>query len=276
LRHPLKETLRTLAVFSLRFTPLWRAFIARVDVMLLANRDNLWIVPRQHLPRCKIRQLGWDGGVAPLPGKQCNDGTLRIFWGGRILGWKGLEILLRAVATLKSAPQKLIIDITGKGPDLAYFKRLTEKLGLADSVTFHGHIPYEKVQELQRNADVFAFTSLHETTGTALMEAMALGKACIVLAHAGPGEIASEDCSMLVPVVGGCDKTVEAFASALSKLANSPELRMTLGKRARARIEGEYSWVAYIDFICNQYRSLAEEHCRPSAALAAGSSVRSE
>jgi glycosyltransferase involved in cell wall biosynthesis len=244
--------------------------------MLLANRDNLWIVPRQHLPRCKIRQLGWDGGAAPLPEQQRNDGILRIFWGGRILGWKGLEIFLRAVATLKSAPHKMIIDITGKGPDLAYFKTLTEKLGLADSVTFHGHIPYEKVQELQRNADVFAFTSLHETTGTALMEAMALGKACIVLAHAGPGEIASEDCAMLVPVVGGCDPTVAAFASALTKLENSPELRSTLGKRARERIEGEFSWDAYIDFICDQYRSLADKNCQPADALATVSNTLSE
>lgn len=268
-RHPFKEALRTLVIKLMRISPWWRAWVRKTDVLLLANRDNLWVVPEAMRSRCIVRQIGWDSNTAQIPPVTAMESgqNLQIFWGGRLIGWKGLEILLRALPKLAATGQDFHLHVTGKGTDRDYLHSVVVEAGIEDQVTFHGFLPFDRVQALQASADIFAFTSLHETTGTALMEAMALGKALIVVDHAGPGEIANSDCAMMIPVDRGVANTVDECARALIFLAQHRSARIRLGQAAMSRLNTTFGWDAYIAFIVGLYEKGAEHsNARGTAA----------
>jgi glycosyltransferase involved in cell wall biosynthesis len=257
LRHPAKEWLRKLVILSMRVSPWWHAWLKKTDVLLLANRDNLWVIPEALRSRCMIRQIGWDAQLPNNPTALTDANAapklFQVFWGGRLIGWKGLEVLLRALGLVAMRGVDFHLHVTGKGVDADYLKGVATEVGIADKVSFHGFLPFAKVQELQTSSDVFAFTSLHETTGTALMEAMALGKALVVIDHAGPGDIADTSCAMMVPVNLGVKHAIEACADSLIKLEQDSDLRDQLGAAARARLVTNFGWENYINFIIGLY-----------------------
>jgi len=145
LRHPFKEPLRTFSIVLMRFSPIFRSFLAKADILLLANRENLWVVPEKYRHKCFIRQIGWTVpkmslNLESVAADDNSSNLLNIYWGGRLIGWKGLEILLRALPLLRDAEVEFIVNISGKGPDGYFFKSLVSELGLDDVVVFHGFL----------------------------------------------------------------------------------------------------------------------------------------
>ncbi len=262
LRDPIKERLRTFTIFMMRISPLWRSFVAKANLIILANRDNLWIIPEHKRFKCVVRQIGWSDDSNPheMVSRRNNsstDKTIRLYWGGRLVGWKGLEILLRALSHVRNKDVDFFLNITGKGPNEAYYKQLVKDIDLAKFVRFHDWIGFDHVHEMQAAADIYVFTSLHETTGTALMEMMAMGKPIVVIDHAGPGEIISDECAMKVPVNSGVDAAIRSCADHIVTLSRDPELRQHFGYAAKERLSTVYSWDAYMDFVEKQYAELA-------------------
>ncbi len=264
LQHPFKEQLRKLSIASMRLSPIFHRFLEKTDILLLANRNNFWVVPDRLRHKCFIRQIGWDippGHICAERSVNANDAAtlelLRIYWGGRLIGWKGLEILLRSLPLVRDAGIKFRLDITGKGPDEKYFQSLVQKLGLENNVVFHGWLDKSQVCNLQNLSDVYVFTSLHETTGTALFEMMALGKPLVVVDYAGPGEIIAKGGALKISVGIDVNSSVNECAKHIVTLAENSDLRTSLGNEARAQLESTYSWEAYITYIEGLYETLS-------------------
>ncbi|MGH9368358.1 MAG: glycosyltransferase family 4 protein, partial [Thermoanaerobaculia bacterium] len=85
---------------------------------------------------------------------------------------KQVSSLLRAMLLLKS---KAHLRVVGAGPELPALRRLAGELGLADRVDLRGHLPFERLVEEYRDADVFCLPSLQEGFGIVFLEAMAAG-----------------------------------------------------------------------------------------------------
>ncbi len=268
LRHPFKEQLRTLSIASMRLSPIFRRFLEKTDILLLANKNNFWVIPDNLRYKCFIRQIGWDippehicAEYSANANANVNDVAtselLRIYWGGRLIGWKGLEILLRSLPLVRDAGIKFRLDITGKGPDEKYFQSLVKKLRLENNVVFHGWLDKDQVFDLQNLSDVYVFTSLHETTGTALFEMMALGKPLAVVDYAGPGEIIAKGGALKISVEIDVESSVNECAKHIVTLARNSDLRASLGNEARVQLESTYSWEAYIAYIERLYETLS-------------------
>lgn len=87
---------------------------------------------------------------------------------------KGQEVLLEAVAQLRSRRPRTVLLIAGRhGGTTAQLERLIARLGLDEAVQLLGH--REDVPEILAAADLFAFPSLCEGFPGAVLEAMALG-----------------------------------------------------------------------------------------------------
>jgi glycosyltransferase involved in cell wall biosynthesis len=111
------------------------------------------------------------------------DGTLRIVYTGALTPTYELDVVLRAVASMKRSRPKLPVQTTfyGRGDALPALESLAIELGIADRVSFPGRIPIEDVPRTIADADIgVAPTRLDPFTGmslsTKLLEYAAMDK----------------------------------------------------------------------------------------------------
>jgi len=168
-----------------------------------------------------------------------SDKPIRLLWAGRLRTWKGLPILFHALAQLPSHFE-FELRVMGEGSSLNRWKRLAKQLKIDQRITWLMWPPYEVGLENYRWADIFMFTSLRDTSGTGLLDALAAGTPVIGLNHQGAADIVTKDSGVLVDVHEP-KQVVAAFSEAIMRLASdSNELhRLSCGARDRAL---EYRW----------------------------------
>lgn len=149
---------------------------------------------------------------------------------GRLVPQKGFDLLLRAFAEGARELAGWRVEILGDGPLRQELARLSETLGVADRVVFHGHVAaplphYARVSML-------ALPSRFEGMPNALLEAMASGLPAIVSdASPGPLEVVTDGANGLVVPAGD----VTALSRAMTRLAGDAGARRTMGEAGRAR-----------------------------------------
>jgi len=149
--------------------------------------------------------------------------------------YKGLDVLLRAVAACRRRGDEISLTLLGDGPDRPSLERLAAELGLAGSVHFQGWVAAgSDVQVHLDAADLFVLPSRVEGLPRALIEAMGRGLPCVSTSVGGIPELLPPEA--LVP-----PGQVEALADRISACLASSELRRAMGQAnlARAREYGE-------------------------------------
>jgi len=206
-----------------------RSTVSNADLVLVANRET-----RDWVERLGGRNVEYmaSGGISetlltdPSARRRDNKSCLRVLWVGRLLPRKGLLLALEALARV-DRNLNVRCTILGDGPQGRYLPQWIESLGLGDRVEWKGQVPWQDAMAAYRDYDVFLFTSLRETEGVQLLEAMAGGACVVTLDHQGP--------AMAVPLSGGIkvpvtspSETVARLAQALEQLARDPDRVRTL------------------------------------------------
>ncbi len=155
------------------------------------------------------------------------DKPIRLLWAGRLKAWKTLPLLLKALANLsKEVPFEL--RILGQGDQESAWKRQARHL-LADKeangclVKWLGWPDYRETLEQYAWADAFVFTSMRDTSGTGLHEALAYGTPIIGMNHQGAADIMTDECALKIPVTSPAD-SIQAIQQSIELLSNDPEL----------------------------------------------------
>lgn len=160
-------------------------------------------------------------------------GPLRlIFVGSLAQRYKGLHVLLEALAQCLAADCDMLLHVIGDGEYRAKYVEQSERLGLADRVVFLGSVTHEQVFEQLLAADLFVMPSLVEGLPRAMIEAMACALPVIGSDVGGIPELLSDE--MMVP-----PGNVAALAAKLLLLARSPDLRAAVAARNR-RVAADY------------------------------------
>jgi glycosyltransferase involved in cell wall biosynthesis len=148
---------------------------------------------------------------------------------GRVSPQKGLLYAIRALPSIRRrypAAQLLSVGPTADTHWHARLKAEAQSLGVAEHVHIAG--PRRDVPDLLRACDLFVFPSLYEGLGIALIEAMAMGCACVAT-NVGPIPelIQPGRDGWLIP-----PHDAEALAEAVCTLLADPERRAALGRAA--------------------------------------------
>lgn len=162
----------------------------------------------------------------------------------------GIEHFLTDILPLLNRRDSLHLEIIGRS------NNLSAPRGEAGRVNFAGFV--DDLKARVRRASVF-IVPLRAGSGTRLkiLEAMALGKA-IVSTRIGAEGIG------LVDGDSAClTDSPEAFARAVDRLLDDPELRQQLGRRARQLAEHQYGWTAIGERLLESYQSLL--HAQPES-----------
>jgi glycosyltransferase involved in cell wall biosynthesis len=260
-RHRLLESARKMRNVLRRVSPLWRWQLSRTDGVIVANTGTLSLLPPGPRRRCYLMQIGTEEVLDQEAAPEVHDAIiesddpLTILWGGMHVGWKGLELFLRALPLIAMRTSTAQVVVTGTGADKAYFERLADELGLGDLVRFRGWVSREAYRHLLASCDIFVFTSLRETTGAALLEAMGQGKPTIVIDHGGPADITTPATSIKVKPESP-RSAINGLADGLVRLISDRELRLQLGSAARQRIAETYSWPTVTERTVRIYASI--------------------
>ena len=239
--HRFRETLREVLIRRIRYSPTWRWYLKRISVLIVANNACSKELPRSVLPKTIRMQIGVHKSSSPQYNYKSKGKPLNLYWGGVLTRWKGLELVLKAMRLLLDKQCPIYLNITGHGEDMFYLQSMAMTLNIHQNVFFHGWLERHKQQQLLQKCDIFLFTSLHETTGAILLEAMSAGRPVIVIDHAGPGEIVTEKCGIKIKPEYP-EQAIQDMALAIEKLSNDPEMRRRMGEAGRDRVEDLYDW----------------------------------
>lgn len=156
---------------------------------------------------------------------------------GRMVPYKGLEILLGAVAEVPGARAVLV----GEGPLLGHLRQVTARdPALAGRVSLPGSLPRQAIVDIMGTCRALVLPSLDrsETFGLVQLEAMAAGLPVVASdLPTGVGEVGLPDRTCLLTPPG--DRA--ALARALGALQADPELCRRLGAAGRRRFQQEFT-----------------------------------
>ena len=225
------ETLRSFINLQLmRLNPFLRKALNKCHLVLATNQET---VELSHKMTAKNIELYLDSGLPPEyfanePPKRQKSSEVRLLWLSRIEPRKGLFLALEALSKVNSEiPFKL--TIIGDGSLDSCVSEWIEQFSLETKVDYLGSRPWTEVQNAYLNNDVFLFTSLRDSYGSVLLEAMSQALPIITLNHQGARDIVPEKGSIKVPVTNP-EETVTALAQAVEYMYKNPEKRLEMGK----------------------------------------------
>jgi glycosyltransferase involved in cell wall biosynthesis len=180
-------------------------------------------------------------------------GILRIVAGGNLEGRKGVAIALKALALVKQCGIPFQYKYLGKGPELEYLKRLSERLDLSAEVEFCDSLRGDDYIRTLQQSHIYLLPSLREGVPVTQLEAMAAGCVPVVAACGGAGPMALEAGSQPIPV-GSASQMAEAIAERLRGLWNLPLGWGTQSESSTRAIREKYSAEYYGTEINSFYR----------------------
>lgn len=145
--------------------------------------------------------------------------------------------------------------LVGRGRERPALARLAAKLGIADRVHLHEHVPYDRIPDMHRLADIFVLPSISTRTvaeqfGIVLIEAMASGSAVIGTYCGAISEVIGNGGVLTAP------NEFVSLAREISSLLSDEDRRKTLGTLARRRAVEQYSSTHISSLLRSAYREV--------------------
>ena len=162
--------------------------------------------------------------------------TPRVVVLSRLVPHKQIEDALDAVARLRPRIPELHLDVVGGGWWAQRLVDHADRLGIADAVTFHGHVDDITKHAVLQRSWVNVLPSRKEGWGLAVVEAAQHGVPTI--GYRSSGGLSD---SVVDGVTGILVDDAEDLVDGLHRLLTDPVLRDQLGAKAQVR-SGEFSW----------------------------------
>ena len=219
------------------------------------------VVANSHATRRQLEKGGYRNvevihyGVPSCPMRPPLADPPTAVFAGRLVREKGVDVLLRAFATLVGDVPAVRLVIIGEGRERAALERLIGELGLHTSVQLLGKVAHDQMVRVAAPAWVQVVPSRwDEPFGIIAAEAMMQGRAAIVTGTGGLAEIVADgDCGFHTP-----PGDVPALAAALRRLLTDRELAERFGQAARRRALAHFNEERYVDQFVSLYERLLQ------------------
>ena len=231
---------------------LYAPSLARYDRVIVFSQLQAQLLERCGVPESRLTVIPngvdtdlWSPGP-PVLAHRFADRRVFIYM-GRLAPEKNVEALLKAWRTVR--PEGCVLVVVGDGP-------LRSALPLASdegSIMWWG---YERSPEqrlaLLRTAEVFILPSLVEGLSLSLLEAMAVGTACVATDAGADGEVLAGGAGLVMSTEG----VAVQLRTILPILRDHPRFVADLGARARQRILERYTLGANVAALERLYGQL--------------------
>ena len=237
--------------------PLLNRFTAATTAISAATKDAL--VEYENFPAKSIEVVY--NGIAPVTYDEQEvtrlkkhyliaDHELCLGTIARLDPIKNHAMMLKAFRQVIDAGIAAKLVIVGDGEERQNIEALIQQLDLNARVILTG---YEaKPQALLAMMDIYLLSSLSEGTSMTLLEAMSLGKPCVVTDAGGNGEVIEHNINGLVSP----NDHTEQFSAAIKILALSKEKRLLLGQHAAQIFNQKFTREIMITSYFNLYLNI--------------------
>jgi glycosyltransferase involved in cell wall biosynthesis len=170
-----------------------------------------------------------------------------ILYVGSLRETKGVEYLIRAITYL---PDEYQVTIAGGGSNESELRQLADQFGVADRVTFMGHVPHDRIEELYAEADLFVHPGIWpEPFGRTILEAMQFGLPVVATNIGGPAEVIPQDRCLCTP------RDPEDLAETIRDIQPDTD---RLGRENRRYVHKNYSPSVVAPQIIEVYKSICK------------------
>ena len=156
---------------------------------------------------------------------------------GRLSPEKGYLDLIDIFKIIRDFYPDWKLNIIGDGIEFSKIKNKIEELGLENSIILHGFLNKNEINKVLANSSIYLMTSLTESFGIVLLEAMSFGIPCISFTSAeGANELISDNYNgYLIP-----DRDKDIMIKKIKYLIDNYDERCRLGRNGLLKIK-EYS-----------------------------------
>lgn len=227
------EILRGIRAAFLPYSISLRKAAKSSAITLATNRETYELLARLGAPDVR---LFLDTGVSsallssqrnPIPQGE----AFTLLWAASMQPRKALAVALEALAQTNGLNTRLLV--AGDGEMRKDWETYTKRLNLDRKTEFLGKVPWREMPREYQRADAFLFTSLRDSFGSQVLEAMAHGLPILTLDHQGVGTFVPPNAGIKVPVTTPA-QTVAELAKGIQRLVLCPEERLKMGEAARA------------------------------------------
>ncbi len=184
--------------------------------------------PQRFRPNADSRRVKHEIGIGD---RQC------VLFVGRLIPRKGLPFLIEAAKRIVKERRETAFVIVGSGPLERHLFSLLKNADLSANFVFLGDVTEEILPALYGCADVFAFPSIQEGQGIALLEAQATAKPVVGFRIGGVSEaVLDKETGLLV------SPDSDELAEAIMSLLSNKSLREKMGKKGRDFVCTNFSW----------------------------------
>ena len=175
---------------------------------------------------------------------------------GRLMWYKGLRIILDALAALKEKGIEFRMVFVGGGGDADEVTAYAEKLGLSGVCFFTGAISdRDALRAWYSRASLFLFPSTFDTNGLVVREAAACDLATVMIAGSCAAEGVTDGRNGFF-----IEENAESMAAKLTELCAAPDTMLRVGENAGRELY--LSWEDAVARAAERYEVVLENHRR--------------
>ena len=164
-----------------------------------------------------------------------NDEPIKLLYAGRLAVRKNVLMILKSLKFFSNLD--FTLDIVGKGEQENKLKRFVEKNDMGDMVKFLGYKSGIDLLNSYSNSDVYVLPSFYEGLPFTVLEAMAVGRACVIGNFSNADKLVVNNSNGFVVPVNG----VESFVSVFKEVIKNKEKLKEFGENSHKKIIQEYS-----------------------------------
>lgn len=228
-----------------------RTLYGQVDCVFAVSGATTESLAAAGVVRAKLRTVPNPVSLpAPSPDAEPSSSGGPLLFVGRLSEEKGLDVLLRALASSR-APKQLMLDVAGDGPCAGEWKALSASLGLDGRVRWLGL--RSDIPELLARAQALVLPSIREGLPLAVLEAASCEVPVLASRVGGVPEAVWEGETAILVAPGD----VEAWSKALEALPAQAETLRHGARRRGAEVRARHAPERWAELTARYYREAA-------------------
>lgn len=170
----------------------------------------------------------------------------------RLVKWKGIEGIIRAIALLKEKFPDVKLVIAGDGPEKENLENISKELDVSDRIEFLGNISRAETWRLRKQSEVYILNSTYEGLPHTVLTSFAAEIPTVATDIPGTNEALYDEQTGLL-VQPGDD---QGLADAIERLLNDPSLGAKLTENGAKLLKEKFSWEAHLKTLNKIFESV--------------------